>query len=203
MKGNSVVYSASFGAADKARGLRNTADTRFNIGSMDKQFTAVAIGQLVEQGRLDLDSRLIDVLPDYPNRVAAEAITIRHLLSHRAGLGMLFDRTGWDWKTRYKLMGDLLPLFAAAEPAFAPGSRFSYSNEGFVVLGAVVELPNLDQLAVAQNPFPGRNRWRRLYPFKRRAIKISATDRPAEELAERGMNQTGHGRPLVEAVPDE
>jgi CubicO group peptidase (beta-lactamase class C family) len=106
---------------------------------MDKQFTAVAIGQLVEQGRLRLDARLIDVLPDYPNRAAAETITIRHLLSHRAGLGMLFERPGWDWKRRYERVTDLLPLFATAPPAFEPGSRFAYSNEGFVVLGAVVE----------------------------------------------------------------
>jgi CubicO group peptidase (beta-lactamase class C family) len=138
-KGDQVIYSASFGRADKARAIPNTADTRFNIGSMDKQFTAVAIGQLVEQGRLRFDARLIDVLPDYPNRAAAEKITIRHLLSHRAGLGMLFDRPGWDWKRRYERVSDLLPLFATAAPAFEPGSRFAYSNEGFVVLGAVVE----------------------------------------------------------------
>lgn len=139
VKGGMVIYSASFGAADKGRSVPNTAATRFNIGSMDKQFTAVAIGQLIEQGRLTLDTRLIDVLPDSPNRAAAEAITIRHLLSHRAGLGMLFDRPAWEWKKRFTRMTDLLPLLAAAEPDFVPGSRFSYSNEGFVVLGAVVE----------------------------------------------------------------
>jgi CubicO group peptidase (beta-lactamase class C family) len=106
---------------------------------MGKQFTAVAIGQLIEQGRLSLDTHLIEVLPDYPDPAAARKITVRQLLSHQAGLGMLFERPGWKWKLRYQTMGELLPLFAKAPLAFEPGARAAYSNEGFIVLGAVVE----------------------------------------------------------------
>lgn len=139
MKDGEVIYSGLAGEADKAAHKPNTLETRFNVGSMGKQFTAVAIGQLIEEGKLTLDTRLIDVLPDYPNPEAARKITIRHLLSHSAGLGMLFDRPGWDPKLRYRTMGELLPLFAKAPLAFAPGDSQAYSNEGFIVLGAVVE----------------------------------------------------------------
>jgi CubicO group peptidase (beta-lactamase class C family) len=139
VKGDQVIWSGAFGEADKAAHRPVTLDTRFNLGSMDKQFTAVAVGQLIEQGKLTLDTRLIDVLPDYPNPEAARKITIRHLLSHSAGLGMLFERPGWNWKLRYERMGELLPLFAKEPLEFEPGTRGSYANEGFVVLGAVVE----------------------------------------------------------------
>ena len=139
VKGDEVIYSGAFGEADKAAHKPVRLDTRFNLGSMDKQFTAVAIGQLIEQGRLTLDTRLVDVLPDYPNPEAARKITIRHLLSHSAGLGMLFERKGWDWKLRYNTMSELLPLFAKQPLEFEPGTRGSYANEGFIVLGAVIE----------------------------------------------------------------
>ena len=139
MKGDAVVYSRLVGEADKAAHQPVSLETRFNLGSMGKQFTAVAIGQLIEQGKLGLDTRLIDVLPDYPNPDAARKITIRQLLSHQAGLGMLFERKGWNWKLRYETMGELLPLFARAPLAFEPGTQAAYSNEGFIVLGAVVE----------------------------------------------------------------
>jgi CubicO group peptidase (beta-lactamase class C family) len=139
MKDGEVIYSGMAGEADKAAHKPVTLETRFNLGSMGKQFTAVAIGQLIDDGKLALDTRLIDVLPDYPNPEAARKITIRHLLSHSAGLGMLFERPGWDWKLRYQTMGELLPLFAKAPLAFEPGARGAYSNEGFIVLGAVVE----------------------------------------------------------------
>ncbi|WP_296596295.1 serine hydrolase [Phenylobacterium sp.] len=139
MKDGEVIYQRLVGQADKAAHRPVTADTRFNIGSAGKSFTAVAIGQLMEQGKLSLDTRVIDVLPDYPNPEAARKTTIRHLLSHQAGLGMLFERPGWNWKLRYERMSELLPLFAAQPTEFEPGTRASYSNEGFIVLGAIVE----------------------------------------------------------------
>lgn len=139
VKDGEVIYQGLAGEADKAAHTPITADTRFNIGSAGKSFTAVAIGQLIDQGKLTLDTRVIDVLPDYPNPEAARKTTIRHLLAHRAGLGMLFERPGWDWKLRYARMSELLPLFAGAPTEFEPGTRAAYSNEGFIVLGAIVE----------------------------------------------------------------
>jgi CubicO group peptidase (beta-lactamase class C family) len=114
-------------------------NTRFDIASMGKMYTAVSIGQLIDAGKLTLDTRLIDVLPDYPNKDAGQKITIRHLLTHSAGLGMLWERPGYDRKTPYARVTDLLPYFAAAPLNYEPGTRAAYSNEGYVVLGAVIE----------------------------------------------------------------
>ncbi len=141
MKGDRVIYQGAFGEADKDHSAPITLDTRFHLGSMDKQFTAVAIGQLIEKGELSLDTRLIDLLPDYANREGAEKITIRHLLTHTSGLGGLFGRESYR-RARldpFDRVSALLPLFAAEKLYFEPGERASYSNEGFVVLGAVIE----------------------------------------------------------------
>lgn len=134
-----VAYVAAFGLAARAPDVPNTPATRFHIGSADKSFTALMIGALVAERRLTFDTHLADVLPDYPNADFARACTIRHLLSHAAGLGLLFDRPRWERLRDYPTMAKLLTVFADEAPAFAPGTDRAYSNEGFVVLGAVVE----------------------------------------------------------------
>ncbi|HEX8388899.1 MAG TPA: serine hydrolase domain-containing protein [Sphingomonas sp.] len=136
--GDRVVYRRSVGTADRAKGVANGPDTRFNIGSMGKMFTAVAVMQQIEAGRLTLDTSVGQVLPEYPNQ-AGRAVTVRQLLTHQAGLGMLFERKGWDRRARYSTAASILPAFAAEPLRFAPGSRSAYSNEGFVLLAAMVE----------------------------------------------------------------
>lgn len=134
-----VVWSGAVGVADRATGLANNLGTRFHLGSADKSFTALMIGRLVHEGRLGFGTRLIEVLPDYPNRPFAEACTIDQLLTHASGLGSLFDRPGWDGERPFTHMADLFPAFVHEPPIFAPGTGQRYSNEGFVVLGAVIE----------------------------------------------------------------
>ena len=136
-----VVFETATGRADVASGQLNQAETRFHLGSADKSFTAIETLRLVASGRLSLDTRLGEVMPDYPNKQAADAVTVRHLLTHSAGMGGLFDRPGWDVaKTKpFTRVADLLPIFAAEPLHFTPGSDADYSNEGFVVLGAVIE----------------------------------------------------------------
>ena len=138
-KGARTIFHRAYGLADRSWKIANRLDTRFNLASMNKMFTAVAIAQLVEAGKLDLGDTLGTILPDYPNRSAARSITVPHLLSHSAGLGMLFDRPGFDRRKRYRLSSDYFPLFVAQPLLFSPGTASAYSNEGFVVLGAIVE----------------------------------------------------------------
>jgi CubicO group peptidase (beta-lactamase class C family) len=138
-KGERTIFHQAYGQADRSWKIPNRLDTRFNLASMNKMFTAVAIAQLMEAEKLRLEDRLGAVLPGYPNPKAAETITIAQLLSHSAGLGMLFDRPGFDRRKRYRASTDYFPLFAAEPLLYAPGARSAYSNEGFVVLGAVVE----------------------------------------------------------------
>lgn len=138
-KGERTIFHQAYGLADRSWRIPNRLDTKFNLASMNKMFTAVAIAQLIEAGKLHLEDTLGTILPDYPNQKAARTITIAHLLSHSAGLGMLFDRPGFDRRKRYRTSSDYFPLFAAEPLLFEPGTASTYSNEGFVVLGAVVE----------------------------------------------------------------
>jgi CubicO group peptidase (beta-lactamase class C family) len=139
MKGDSVFYQKAFGEADRGFHVPNAPETRFNIASMGKMFTAVAIAQLVEAGKLRFEDTLAKVLPDYPNAEAARKITIHQLLTHSAGLGGFFDRPGYDRRKDYPTAMSLLDVFAREPLAYEPGTRSAYSNEGFVVLGAVIE----------------------------------------------------------------
>lgn len=138
-KDGEVLLSKAVGLADRSFDVPNRVDTKFNLGSMNKMFTAVAVLQLVQEGLLELDAHLADVLPDYPNRAVAERITIHQLLTHTSGLGDFFDAMSErDW-TRLREPADHLPLFADEPLLFEPGERFSYSNAGFLVLGLVIE----------------------------------------------------------------
>ena len=139
MKGDSVFFQQAYGEADKSFHVANNAETRFNIASMGKMFTAVAIAQLVEAGKLRFEDTLAKVLPEYPNAEAARKITIHQLLTHSAGLGGFFDRPGYDRRKDYPTATSLLDVFAREPLAYEPGTRSEYSNEGFVVLGAVIE----------------------------------------------------------------
>ena len=114
-----------------------TPDTRFNLGSASKMFTAVAIGQLIDAGKLHLDDHVgafVDGL-----QPETRAVTIRQLLTHSSGLGDFFKPENMAVMLRARTASDLLPLIAREKPAFPPGSRFAYSNSGFVLLGIVLE----------------------------------------------------------------
>ena len=126
--------------AEKTFGVPNKIDTKFNLGSMNKMFTAIAIAQLVEAGKLSFQDSLAKVLPEYPNRQSAEKITIHHLLTHTSGLGDFFDNPEFrPFRQKYQNPTDYFRLFADKPLRFEPGARFGYSNAGFVVLGAIVE----------------------------------------------------------------
>lgn len=139
-KRDRVLVNRAVGEADKAFRVPNRSDTKFDLGSMNKMFTAVAIAQLVEAGKMSFDSTLAKVLPDYPARDVAERVTIHQLLTHTSGIGgNIFSAEMFEHRDRYKRPRDYLPLIAKTPPEFAPGERFRYSNSGYVVLGAVVE----------------------------------------------------------------
>ncbi len=114
-----------------------TPDTRFNLGSASKMFTAVAIGQLIDAGKLRLDDRVGAFVQGL--KPETRAVTIRQLLTHSSGLGDFFRPENMAAMLRARTASDLLPLIADEKPAFPPGSRFAYSNSGFVLLGIVLE----------------------------------------------------------------
>jgi CubicO group peptidase (beta-lactamase class C family) len=134
------LFQRAYGLASNEYNVPNQIDTRFNLGSINKVFTQIAIGQLAESSKLALDDRIIKYLPDYPNRQAAEKVTIRQLLEHSSGIGDFFNEKYVAMpKDKIRRNADFLPLFAAEPLAFEPGTKNQYSNGGYIVLGAIIE----------------------------------------------------------------
>ncbi len=139
-RGNKPIYQGAFGLASRAFQVPNRLDTKFNLGSMNKMFTAVSIAQLVEAGKLSFEDKVGKVLPDYPNKAVAEKVTVHQLLTHTSGLGNFFnDKYRAADKGSLREIKDFLPLFVDEPLLFEPGARWSYSNSGFVLLGAIIE----------------------------------------------------------------
>jgi D-alanyl-D-alanine carboxypeptidase len=133
------LYSATYGLANRAKGRRNTLDTKFNLGSMNKMWTAIAVAQLVEQKRLDLNAPVGKYLPELSNAALRDRVLVKHLLNHTSGLGSYFTPAYMENRTPIKSPFDLLPYFVKDSLSFAPGARFQYSNAGFAVLGMLIE----------------------------------------------------------------
>jgi CubicO group peptidase (beta-lactamase class C family) len=134
-----VLFTRAYGLADRGRGIPNTLRTRFRIGSMNKMFTAVAILQLVEAGKVELTAPLGRYLTDYPNRYAATKVTIHHLLTHTGGTGDIFGPEYEAHRQELRTLGDYVELYGGRGLEFEPGSTWAYSNYGFILLAAVIQ----------------------------------------------------------------
>ncbi|HLJ84809.1 MAG TPA: serine hydrolase domain-containing protein [Candidatus Eremiobacteraceae bacterium] len=136
----STVFGNAYGSANKPFGIPNSLTTRFNLGSIDKLMTRIAIEQLVEAGRLHYDDKLASLLPSYPNHDAARRVDLQQLVDMTSGIGDFFGAEfDSSPKDRFRSLQDYLPLFGTRPLAFAPGSAHLYSNGGYVVLGLIIE----------------------------------------------------------------
>ena len=135
-----VVLNRAWGEADSAQRLANTTGTQFCIGSMNKMFTAVAILQLLSQGKLALDKPIAAYWPDYPNHDLAARVTIRELLGHTAGTGDIFTPEYEAHRLETRTLADYVKLFGSRPVRFEPGTRMEYSNYGFILLGRLLEI---------------------------------------------------------------
>jgi CubicO group peptidase (beta-lactamase class C family) len=134
-----VIFKKGYGLANMEWNIPNTPDTRFRLGSLTKQFTAMLIMQLVEQGKLKLEGKITDYLTDYP-KTAGDKITIHHLLTHTSGIPNFTNFPAYNTinRNRYK-PADFLKQFSDLPLEFEPGSVFAYSNSGYFLLGAIIE----------------------------------------------------------------
>lgn len=138
-KDGKPFFHEAYGMADRAFGVANRPDTKFNLGSINKSFTQVAIAQLAERGKLSLSDTIRKHLPDYP-LAAADRITIQQLVTMSSGLGDFFgDRFDATPKSRIRTLQDYFRLFASDALLFEPGTSRRYSNAGYVVLGLIIE----------------------------------------------------------------
>lgn len=139
-KNGKPFYTRAVGHASKRYGVPNKINTKFNLGSMNKMFTGVAIVQLAQQRKLLFDDLVGKHLPDYPNQEVREKVTIHHLLTHTSGMGLywieFFHKHDW---ILIKTAQDYDALTNEKPLSFEPGERFQYSNCGPIVLGLIIE----------------------------------------------------------------
>lgn len=132
---NKVIHAAGYGFANNERETPNTLDTRFYIASLTKQFTALAIMQLQEKQLLNLNDPIAKYLPESPK---GSDITIRHLLSHSAGLQDFTDN--WDDIKHLNLSTQqIIEQFEDKPLRFKPGKKIEYSSSGYILAGKIIE----------------------------------------------------------------
>lgn len=137
-KHDKTLFSGAFGLADREQSKPNTLDTQFRIGSMNKMFTAVAILQLVQAGKLKLTDTVGRHMPDYPNKDVAGKVTVHHLLTHTGGTGDIFGPQYEKHRLELKTLNDYVRLYGERGLEFEPGAKHVYSNYGFLLLGALI-----------------------------------------------------------------
>lgn len=132
-----VVVRRAYGLADLERRTPATPETNYRLASVSKQFTAMAVMLLAKDGKVHYDQAIRDLLPELPS--ATRAVTIRHLLNHTSGLVDYEDLIPTTRSTQLSDR-DVLDMLAAKDSLYFPaGSRYYYSNSGYVLLGIIVE----------------------------------------------------------------
>ena len=180
------AFFKAYGLANREKKIPNTIRTRFNLGSINKAFTQVAIHQLVAAGKLSYTDTLGKFFPDYP-QAATRAATVEQLLAHRGGVADFFG-PGFDNapKDRFASNADYFRYVGSLPPTFAPGERNQYCNGCYIALGAIVEkasgMPY--EKYVADNVFARADMTSTGYP---------RSDQPADDIAQGYTRRAGDG----------
>lgn len=138
MKQNKVVLKKAYGLADREWNISNAIDTKFRIGSITKQFTAVGILQLQQQGKLSVQDKLSKYISNFPK---GDSITIHMLLTHSSGIKNYIDLSGyWPGMKFFPMTVDSMITTLKQIPLdFSPGTKWNYSNSGYLILGYIIE----------------------------------------------------------------
>lgn len=135
-----VIHKKGYGDANMEWNIPNTPDTKFRLGSITKQFTAALILQLVDEGKVKLDGKLSDYLPAYRKDIG-DKVTVHQLLNHTSGIPSYTGLPGFGAnvsRNPYNV-DDFVKQYASNDLEFEPGSKFSYNNSGYFLLGAIIE----------------------------------------------------------------
>ena len=176
MRDNEVVLARGYGYADLNNKAEATEHTVYRIGSITKQFTALAIMILVEQGKVNLNDIMLDYLSNYPQR--AHKVTIDQLLNHTSGIKSYTNiERFWEISERDLSRQEVVGLFSSEPIEFSPDENFQYNNSGYYLLGLIIE--NVSGMSYAD--FLKANVWQPLEMFdthylgKTKPIKNLAT----------------------------
>lgn len=138
VKDGQTVLRKGYGSADTAGKTPMSADMAMRLGSITKQFTAVAILMLAEEGKLALTDDITRFLPDYPTR--GKTITVEHLLTHTSGIVSYTSRPEYPLTmARDVTVAQMIDSFKNDPLEFAPGTAYRYNNSGYFLLGAIIE----------------------------------------------------------------
>ena len=140
-KGDKILFKQAVGQANKSFAIANNIETKFALGSMNKMFTAIATLQLIEQGKLTFEDKLMDYVDSsWLNAAEAKDITIRQLLTHTSGLGNFFNEKYLKSnKGTYRELAAFKDIIANTPLLFSPGTQNRYSSSGMHMLGVVIE----------------------------------------------------------------
>ncbi|MFK2929996.1 beta-lactamase family protein [Dyella agri] len=139
LDGGEIVFDECRGQADRSFNVPVDRQTKFRVGSVGKMFTAVAVAQLVEAGKLSWNDTLAKLVPEYPDQATAKKVTVWELLHHTSGLGDFMVPDYFEHAQRYANPVDYLGLIAKQPKVGEPGKGLSYSNAGYILLGRIVE----------------------------------------------------------------
>ncbi|OPA73063.1 hypothetical protein BVG16_30835 [Paenibacillus selenitireducens] len=136
-KESKIIFNRGYGFANREHQVMNSTDTKFRIGSITKQFTAMAIMMLVEQGILRVEENLVRFTPSFSY---ADQITIHHLLTHTSGIPNITQIPNFlEIMKQPATLEKSINLFLNLEPDFKSGSRFQYTNSGYILLAYIIE----------------------------------------------------------------
>jgi CubicO group peptidase (beta-lactamase class C family) len=141
-RNENILFHKAYGLANRNFNIPNNINTKFRIGSISKLFTSVAIYQLEKSGKLSIDDKVVTYLPDWKRDDLFDDITIKHLLTHSSGLANYMDNQRWKNgvnEGKFVSVDDYKPIVFSEKLQFTPGHSQSYSNSGYIVLGAIVE----------------------------------------------------------------
>lgn len=173
-KHGAPIYEAAVGLANREAAVPNALDTRYNLGSIMKNFTAVLVLQQVERGVIGLDDDLHSFGLGFPAETARK-ITVRHLLSHRSGFPGAFPPEYQENPLAFGTIAEKLSLLRDAPLLFEPGTEGRYSNYGYVVLGAILEEATGESFAalLRKNIFEPLKLRDAVYPYREGAARQS------------------------------
>ena len=137
-----VIFKKGYGMANMEWNIPVETDTRFRLGSITKQFTSMLVLQLVQDGKIKLEGKLTDYLPDY-RKETGDRITIHQLLNHTSGIPSYTGLPNFFQEVSRNpySVSDFVKKFASGDLEFEPGAKFNYNNSGYFLLGAILVVP--------------------------------------------------------------